>query len=107
MSCARASRMRIPAVRTSGLTRWASATRRSSIGSLKFRHHSSICAFGLPRCSAASESSEPLDQPASQGTSGRLKSGPTAVQLPEQQRGGEGGQARSERAGETPPHRLR
>ena len=60
-----------PAVRTSGLTRWASATRRSSAGSLKLRHHSSVCACGMPRCSAVGELSEPLDQAASHGTSGR------------------------------------
>ena len=60
LSCARASRMRIPAVRTSGLTRWASAARASSTESLKLPYHSSVFAFGRPRCSAASESREPL-----------------------------------------------
>ena len=38
----------MPAVRTFGLTRCASATSASSTGSLKLRHHSSVCALGLP-----------------------------------------------------------
>jgi hypothetical protein len=49
-------------------------------GSLKLRHQSSICPLRLPCCTEASDSSEPPDQAASQGTSGRLKSGPTVVQ---------------------------
>ncbi len=57
--------------------------------------------FGRQRIERAAR---PAGQP---GHLGALEVRPNRGAAPEQQRGGEGGQARSERAGETSPHRLR
>ena len=81
-SCARASMIRRPAVRTLGLARSASATSRSSTGSLKRRHHSSVVSLLRAPFVVDKGSSEPPVQLSSQGTSGRLKSGPSVVQAP-------------------------
>src|SRR5688572_6108469 len=80
-SCARASMIRRPAVRTFGFTRCASTISRLSTGSLKLRHHSSCKGYlGTGGTVAFIDSSEPPLQASSQGTVGRLKSGPTVVQ---------------------------
>src|SRR5688572_22564347 len=80
-SWARASMIRRPAVRTFGFTRCASTISRLSTGSLKLRHHSSCRGYlGTGGAAAFIDSSEPPVQASSQGTLGRLKSGPTVVQ---------------------------
>ena len=53
-SWARASRMRMPAVRTPGFRRWASSTSCSRTGSSKLRHHSSSLHAEAARPPAAS-----------------------------------------------------
>ena len=79
-SWARASMMRMPAVRTPGLTRCASATIASSVGSPKARHQSSSAGGVARGAASASVRQAPPGQSASHGTGGRAKSGPTVVQ---------------------------
>ena len=78
-SCARASMIREPAIRTLGFERCASATSWSSAGSSKTFHQSSSLAGGAG-CNWAASSGDPPRQSSTHGTSGRSKSGPTAVQ---------------------------